>query len=125
MTSMTTATGSVTGGVDTHGQTHHGAVLDQVGRQLGDREFPATPSGYGALLQWMSGYGVLDRVGVEGTGTYGAALTRHLVTANVRVVEVDRPPQSTAGSRQVRSTRRLLSRPGCAVWDGDRDAEAP
>jgi transposase len=91
MTSMTTATGSVTGGVDTHGQTHHGAVLDHIGRQLGDRELPATPLGYQALLQWMSGYGVLDRVGVEGTGTYGAALTRHLVTANVRVVEVDRP----------------------------------
>ena len=90
MTCMTTATGSVTGGVDTHGQTHHGAVLDQVGRQLGDREFPATPSGYGALLQWMRGYGVWDRVGVEGTGTYGAGLTRHLVEAQVRVVEVDR-----------------------------------
>ena len=91
MTSMTITNGSVTGGVDTHGQTHHGAVLDHIGRQLGDQEFPATPSGYRALLQWMSGYGTLDQVGVEGTGTYGAALTRHLLEAQVRVVEVDRP----------------------------------
>lgn len=60
MTSMTITNGSVTGGVDTHGQTHHGAVLDHIGRQLGDQEFPATPSGYRALLQWMRGYGTLD-----------------------------------------------------------------
>jgi len=42
MTSMTSPTGPVTviGGVDTHGQTHHAAVIDQVGRQLGDRELP-------------------------------------------------------------------------------------
>ena len=91
MTSMTITNGSVTGGVDTHGQTHHGAVLGHIGRQLGDQEFPATPLGYRALLQWMSGYGTLDQVGVEGTGTYGAALTRHLLEAQVRVVEVDRP----------------------------------
>ena len=42
MTTMTTTTPGVTGGVDTHGQTHHAAVLDHLGRQLGDREFPTT-----------------------------------------------------------------------------------
>jgi len=31
---------------------HHAAVLDHLGRQLGDREFPMTPSGYRALLDW-------------------------------------------------------------------------
>ena len=81
----------VTGGVDTHGHTHHAAVLDHMGRQLGDREFPTSPAGYRALLQWMSGHGVLDRVGVEGTGTYGVGLARHLREAGVHVVEVDRP----------------------------------
>src|SRR4029450_1351181 len=73
MTSMATTAVFVTGGVDTHGDTHHAAVLDYMGRQLGDREFPTSPAGYRALLQWMSGHGVLDRVGVEGTGTYGVA----------------------------------------------------
>ena len=75
----------------THGHTHHAAVLDYLGRQLGDREFPTSPAGYRALLQWMSGHGVLDRVGVEGTGTYGVGLARHLREAGVQVVEVDRP----------------------------------
>ncbi len=92
MTTMTTTTPGVTGGVDTHGQTHHAAVLDHLGRQLGDREFPTTPSGYRSLLAWMAGHGQLERIEVEGTGTYGAALTRQLrATADVQVVEVDRP----------------------------------
>jgi transposase len=91
MTSMATTAVLVTGGVDTHGHTHHIAVLDYMGRQLGDREFPTSPAGYRALLQWMSGHGVLDRVGVEGTGTYGVGLAGHLREAGVHVVEVDRP----------------------------------
>ena len=91
MTSMTTPTADVTGGVDTHGQTHHAAALDPLGRQLGDREFPTTPAGYRALVSWLGGYGHLERVGVEGTGTYGAGLTRQLRAAGVTVVEVDRP----------------------------------
>ncbi len=91
MTSMTMVTGPVTGGVDTHGQTHHAAAIDQVGRQLGDREFPATPAGYRTLLAWLCGHGRVERVGVEGTGAYGAGLARHLRAADIRVVEVDRP----------------------------------
>jgi len=90
MTSMTTTTGPVTSGVDTHGETNHAAVLDQIGRQLGDREFPTTPTGYRQLLAWLGGHGVLERVGLEGTGAYSAALARHLRTQDVTVVEVDR-----------------------------------
>jgi transposase len=88
---MATKAADVTGGVDTHGQTHHGAALDSVGRQLGDREFPTTPAGYRALVNWLQTFGHLERVGVEGTGTYGAGLTRQLRAAGVTVVEVDRP----------------------------------
>jgi hypothetical protein len=69
---MTRTTVGVTGGVDTHGQSHHAAVIDHLGRQLGDREFPALPAGYDALVEWLQGHGELDRVGVGGTGTYGA-----------------------------------------------------
>jgi transposase len=87
------------GGVDTHGHTHHAAVLDYMGRQLGDREFPTSPAGYRALLQWMSGHGVLDRVGVEGTGTYGVALARYLRGAGVLVVEVDHPDRRARRAR--------------------------
>ena len=91
MTSMTTQAGPVTGGIDTHGGTHHAAAVDAVGRHLGDREFPTTPAGYRALTAWLTGHGHLERVGVEGTGAYGAALTRHLHAQGVVVVEVDRP----------------------------------
>jgi transposase len=91
LTSMIATTGPVTGGVDTHGDTHHAAVLDELGRRLSDREFPTTPSGYCALLTWLRGHGELDCVGVEGTGTYGAALSRYLRAEGVTVFEVDRP----------------------------------
>jgi len=91
VTTMTTTTPGVTGGVDTHGQTHHAAVIDHLGRQLGDRQFPTTPAGYRALQAWMASHGPLERVGVEGTGTYGAELSRQLRAAEVQVVEVDRP----------------------------------
>ncbi len=84
-------TRAVTGGVDTHGQTHHAAVLDPLGRQLGDREFPTTPAGYRNLHRWLAGHGELERVGVEGTGSYGAALARYLTDEGVHVLEVDRP----------------------------------
>src|SRR5674476_851150 len=83
MTSMTTTTSHVTGGVDTHGQTHHSAALDSVGRQLGDREFPTTPAGYRAFVSWLQAFGHLERVGMEGTGAYGAGLTRQLRAAGV------------------------------------------
>lgn len=92
MTSMTHEDAPVIiGGVDTHGQTHHGAVVDQVGRHLADRQFPTTADGYQGLLAWMRSHGVLRVVGVEGTGAYGAELARVLTAAGVAVVEVDRP----------------------------------
>lgn len=91
MTSMASSTaGVVIGGVDTHGQTHHAAAMDRVGRQLGDGEFPASPTGYRALAEWLGEYGTVEAVGVEGAGSYGAGLARHLRTIGVTVVEVDR-----------------------------------
>jgi transposase len=87
-----TSTGlDVFGGVDTHGRTHHAAAVDGAGRLLGDAEFAATATGYAALLAWLTAFGRLVRVGVEGTGTYGAGLARHLAGRHVEVVEVDRP----------------------------------
>jgi hypothetical protein len=60
---MATKARKVTGGVDTHGQTHHAAVVDALGRQLADRQFPTTPRRYRALLSWLAGFGQLMRVG--------------------------------------------------------------
>ncbi|MFD5462740.1 transposase [Kitasatospora sp. NPDC127059] len=83
MTSMTHDGPAITGGVDTHGLTHHAAVIDPLGRHLADREFPATVSGYRDLLDWMCSYGALTAVGVEGTGAYGAELARVLTAGCV------------------------------------------
>jgi len=89
----------VIGGVDTHGRTHHAAVIDQQGRLLGDREFPAHRGGYRQLLGWLGRHGQVGVVGVEGTGSYGAGLTHYLLDQQVRVVEVDRPDRRTRRQR--------------------------
>jgi transposase len=82
-------------GVDTHADTHHAAVVDVLGRHLDDREFPATPAGYRSLLAWIGSLGVVQAVGVEGTGAYGAELSRVLRAAGEVVIEVDRPDRTS------------------------------
>src|SRR5207237_6769139 len=81
----------IVGGVDTHLDVHVAAAIDAVGGLLGVRSFPTTPAGYHGLLSWLGSFGALERVGVEGTGTYGAGLARHLAAAGIAVIEVDRP----------------------------------
>jgi transposase len=88
---MTDQVSGVIGGVDTHGATHHAAVIDPIGRHLADQEFPADTTGHQALAAWLAGYGAVIAIGVEGTGSYGAGLARHLAKAGMTVVEVDRP----------------------------------
>ncbi len=88
---MTEQHALVTGGVDTHKETLAVAALNAVGGLLGQDEFPATPAGYRSLLTWLSQYGQVARVGVEGTGSYGAGLSRYLRAQGIVVVEVDRP----------------------------------
>jgi transposase len=83
-------TRAITGGVDTHADVHVAAALDPIGGLLGVQEFPVTPAGYERLLGWLGGFGTVRLVGIEGTGSYGAGLARHVTAAGVRVVEVDR-----------------------------------
>ena len=81
----------VTGGVDTHLDVHVAAAVDANGGVLGVESFATTPAGYGELCSWLETFGTLARVGVEGTGAYGAGLARHLRSRGVVVIEVDRP----------------------------------
>jgi transposase len=83
-------TRAVTGGVDTHADRHVAAALDPIGGLLGVEEFPVSPAGYALLLGWLGGFGTVALVGIEGTGSYGAGLARHVTKAGIRVVEVDR-----------------------------------
>ena len=83
--------GFVTLGVDTHKDAHVAVALDGLGRRLGELSVPATAKGYKALLDWARGHGALERAGVEGTGSFGAGLTRYLTSEGVEVREVVRP----------------------------------
>lgn len=83
--------GDVVGGVDTHLQVHVAAAADHVGQMLATRSFPATTVGYRELLGWLRSHGRVVRVGVEGTGSYGAGLARFLAAEEVAVMEVNRP----------------------------------
>ena len=64
----------VTGGVDTHLDVHMAAALDGIGGLLGVEQFKTTAAGNQALLGWLKTLGTPVRVGVEGTGPYGAGL---------------------------------------------------
>ena len=88
---MSTMPDKITGGVDTHLNVHVAAALNGLGALLGVESFSTTAAGYRALLAWLRGFGEVQKVGVEGTGSYGAGLTRHLLSETVAVVEVDRP----------------------------------
>ncbi|MGB5755566.1 MAG: IS110 family transposase [Acidimicrobiales bacterium] len=89
----------ITGGVDTHLEVHVAAALDPVGGLLGVESFEAGRAGEDKLITWLCSFGSVVRVGVEGTGSYGAGLARRLRAAEIDVVEVDRP------NRQVRHRR--------------------
>jgi transposase len=82
---------ALTGGVDTHADVHVAAVIDPEGGLLGVESFATNLAGYKSLSGWMCAFGEIALVGVEGTGSYGAGLARHLHREGLVVVEVDRP----------------------------------
>lgn len=88
---MTDQRQDVFGGVDTHTDTHHAAVVDHLGRHLADAQFPTTTDGYRALLDWLRSHGTVRAVGVEGTGSYGTQLARVLTGAGLTVFDINRP----------------------------------
>ena len=66
---------------------------------LGPSLSPLTSRGIGGWSPGSEGRGNLVRFGVEGCGSYGAGLARHLATAGIEVVEVNR------SNRQLRRQR--------------------
>ncbi|MEW1914952.1 IS110 family transposase [Kitasatospora sp. NPDC085895] len=85
---------SVVVGVDTHKDAHVAVVLSLLGAVLDSSSFPATEAGYEALLAWAREFGQVTRAGVEGTGSYGAGLSRHLVAEGIETIEVNRPDRA-------------------------------
>lgn len=88
----------IVAGADTHADTIHVAAISMTGAAIVDREFPTTAAGYAAAIRFLTSLGQVERIGVEGTASYGAGFTRALTSAGLEVVEV---------TRAVKSTRRL------------------
>jgi hypothetical protein len=102
-------TRAVTGGAGTHAGTHVAAALDPVGGLLGVREFPVTAAGYAGLPVWLAGFGTVCLAGIEGTGSYGAGLARHMSAAGVRVVEAVPEPRTGEPETSIRTLDRHRS----------------
>ena len=98
MTDAEKAATEVILGVDTHLDVHVAVALDRLGRRLGELSVPTTAKGYEGLVRWAEGFGTVRCAGVEGTSSYGAAITRYLRTAAIPVREVERPNRSVATS---------------------------
>ena len=71
------------------------------GEDLGERVVSGDGGRYRQLLVWARKRGTVRRAGVEGTGTFGAGLSRYLLAQQIQVYEVNRPD---------RSARRLLGK---------------
>ncbi len=89
--SLRTPRGDHSGRGYTHKDVHVAVALDGLGRRLGTLSVPTIPTGYENLVNWARGFGPLERAGVEGTGSFGAGLTRFLRAQGIEVFEVMRP----------------------------------
>lgn len=99
---MTSLSAGVVIGADTHLDTIHLAALTEQGQPLADKEFRTDPTGYAQALLWAQSLGPVSVAGVEGTSSYGAALTTVLQQAGIEVLEVARPDRA-ARRRQGKS----------------------
>lgn len=90
---------AIIGGFDCHKSTHVGVALNSVGRVLDTTSFPTTATGYREALAWLRAFGPVTAIGVESTGSYGAALARVLRDAGERVIEINQPHRHTRARR--------------------------
>jgi transposase len=83
-------------GVDTHKEAHTAVAINGLGARLGAITLLASRRGYQELETWARSFGSVRAFGIEGTGSYGAGLTRFLQERGHSVIEVNRP------NRQIR-----------------------
>ena len=78
-------------GIDTHKATHVAVAIDTQGTRVAALSIPANSKGYLELERWSCALGDVQAFGIEGTGSYGAGLSRSLLAQGHKVVEVTRP----------------------------------
>ena len=119
-------------GVDTHVATHSAAVIDaKTGGVLAEITVEANPDGYEELAAFADEHFGLRAWAIEGTGSHGAGLARHLAKKDELVVELDRPERAKRrnGAKSdpldaIRAAREALSRTklGTPRTTGERQA---
>ena len=77
-------------GIDTHKDVHVAVAINGWARGLPPHRFPATAEGYREVAAWAAEHGPVYAFGIEGTGSYGAGLTRALTAMGSHVIEVGR-----------------------------------
>lgn len=78
-------------GVDTHKANHIAVAINAQGARLGTMTITANQDGYRRLDTWATGLGRVTAFGIEGTGSYGAGLSRDLQARGHTVLDVMRP----------------------------------
>ena len=119
-------------GVDTHVSTHSAAILDvRTGGVLAEITVEATPDGYEELVAFADEHSGLRAWAIEGTGSHGAGLARHLAKNDEFIVELDRPERAKrrSGAKSdpldaIRAAHEALSRTklGTPRSTGERQA---
>lgn len=99
-------------GVDTHVHTHSAAALDTAtGGVLGEVTVDATAGGYAELVEFANNHATLRAWAIEGTGSYGAVLSRHLLDSSEIVIELDRSKRAGAATARSRTRSMRSERP--------------
>lgn len=91
-------------GVDTHAATHTYSIIDaHTARLLDTATFPTHNQGLSRAITWIArrtdGNITDTLISIEGTGSYGARLTRSLLHIGYRVVDAPSPKRSRGKSK--------------------------
>ena len=84
-------TKGVTDGFDCQSEIHIGAVLKQLGRLRGKASFATTSDGFRRVTGWLRSFGPVIAVGVDSTGSFGAALAGMPNEQGVRTIGANQP----------------------------------
>ena len=113
-TIMTNETRNI-GGVDSHKDSIHLAVITELGQPVTDREFPTTTAGYRRAVAWLIEHGPLQAVGIEGTSSYGVGVAAAVTRTGSTSSRSTGPARRAAQAGQDRPPRRLPRGPIRAV----------
>ncbi len=99
-------------GIDTHKATLAACAVAELGRPVAERTFANDRAGHAALRDRARAVAPGTRIGVEGSGGFGAAAARSLLAAGEDAVEVPAQPSHRERSRARRAGK---SDPGDAL----------